>query len=65
MWLQNAAFAPPHTSDEIARILRDVAVRIERADSIFDSPQFILFDVNGNEVGFAIVTGPEPESTDG
>jgi len=44
----NAAFSEGNLGGELARILRDVAARLERS-TCYDAA--LLFDVNGNSVG--------------
>jgi hypothetical protein len=48
--MDNAAFAPP-AGYELARILRDLANRVDHAYQIAESQP--LYDINGNHVGQA------------
>lgn len=43
--------------EEIARILRNLAVRVEGSSEVFHACK--LFDINGNTVGSATLTGKE------
>jgi len=55
--LDNAAFADGTRESELARILRDLAGFIENDYQLDDDigVSWMLFDVNGNVVGSAIV----------
>lgn len=48
--MDNAAFAPP-AGDELARILRDLANRVDHAYPMAGAQP--LYDINGNHVGQA------------
>jgi hypothetical protein len=49
----NAAFDDDEGNAEIARILRELADRIERGDAVGDWWELPLRDVNGNRIGEA------------
>lgn len=53
----NAAFED-HAPGEVARILRELAARMEHHASLPDVLH--MFDVNGNHVGEAVTTGRRP-----
>jgi hypothetical protein len=53
----NAAFTY-HESHEVARILRDFADKLDRADLLITTiDEVALIDINGNKVGKVTVTG--------
>ena len=56
----NEAFSPGvgYTRDEIARVLRDIARVIERADASL-SLGGSVYDVNGNTIGHYAFTGED------
>ena len=56
----NAAFDDGNGHIEIARILHQLANRIEDGDR--DDMQISIFDSNGNSVGHCYFTLPQPES---
>lgn len=51
----NAAFDGEDREEELARILRDAADQVARSILRPNEP-IRLFDVNGNRVGFAVLT---------
>lgn len=51
----NAAFDGEDREEEVARILRDAADQVARSILVPNEP-IRLFDVNGNRVGFAVLT---------
>jgi len=58
----NAAFCDGAGESEIARILRQLADKIEEGGR--DDMQIYLADLNGNTVGHCFFTLPEPESSE-
>ena len=53
--LDNAAFESPGTASEVARILRDLADRIDTGCELVPS-EWRLRDINGNTCGRATAT---------
>ena len=52
----NDDYGTPANGQELARILRDLADTVENLDDVSDFGGF-LYDVNGNRVGKATVSG--------
>jgi len=59
--IDNAAFDPPGTGAELARILADVARKLKNCvHQRTPGMRQNLYDVNGNHVGEMTTTGKEP-----
>lgn len=54
----------PHPEPELARILRELSDRVADVRLVPEEP-IRLFDVNGNRVGFAVLTEPVKFLQDG
>jgi len=55
--VDNAAFADDDLEIEVARILRELADRVDPGRLVPEEP-IRLSDINGNRVGFAVLTEP-------
>lgn len=56
--VDNAAFEGEDREDEIARILSELAGRIGSDTRLVPEQPIRLRDINGNRVGFAVLTEP-------
>lgn len=58
----NAAFADHNRGPELARILHDLADRVERGGCCYDGADLVLFDYNGNRCGEARFDDPSEQA---